>query len=75
MTLPSPKLTVEGIGTKGVAQAAEADLLALVFLLEGSLLGGLVVERRILLAVLLALPDYQMVFVDEQVPWVLHLLP
>ena len=52
MTLPSPKLTFEGIGTKGVAQAAEADLLALVFLLEGSSVGGLVVGRRLLLAVL-----------------------
>ena len=48
MTLPSPKLTVEGIGTKGVAEAAGSDLLALVFLPEGSPGGGLVVERRIL---------------------------
>ena len=42
MTLPSPKVTVEEIGTKGVAQAAEADPLALVFLPEGSPVGGLV---------------------------------
>ena len=52
MTLPSSKLTVEGIGTKGVAEAAGADLLALVFLLEGRSVGGLVVGRRLLLAVL-----------------------
>ena len=52
MTLPSPKLTVEEIGTKGVAQTAEADLLALVFLPEGRLVGGLVLGRRILSAVL-----------------------
>ena len=49
MTLPSPRLTVEGIGPKDVAQAAGADLLALFFLLEGSSVGGLVVGRRILL--------------------------
>ena len=52
MTLPSPKFTVEEIGAKGVAEAAGADLLALVFLLEGSVVGGLVLGRRILLAVL-----------------------
>ena len=52
MTLPSPKLTVEGIGTKGVAEAAGADLLALVFLLEGSPVGGFVLGRRIPSAVL-----------------------
>ena len=44
MTLPSPKLTVEGIGTKGVAQAAEINPLALVFCqkaaLREDLLGG-----------------------------------
>jgi hypothetical protein len=28
LTLPSPKVTVEGIGVKGVAEAAEADPLA-----------------------------------------------
>ena len=49
MTLPSPKFTVEEIGAKGVAEAAGVDLLALVFLLEGSSVGGLVVGRRILL--------------------------
>ena len=48
MTLPSPKLTAEEIGTKGVAKAAGADLLALVFFPEGSPGGGFVVERRIL---------------------------
>ena len=52
MTLPSTKVTVEGVGVKGVAEAAGADLLALVFLPEGSPVGGLVVGRRILLAVL-----------------------
>ena len=52
MTLPSSDFTVEDIGAKGVAEAAGADLLALVFLPEGSPGGGLVVERRILLAVL-----------------------
>ena len=52
MTLPSPKLTVEGIGTKGFAEAAGADLLALVFLLEGSPVGGFVLGRRIPSAVL-----------------------
>jgi hypothetical protein len=36
MTLPSPKVTVEGIAVKGVAESAEADPLALVFLPEGS---------------------------------------
>ena len=52
MTLPLPKFTVEEIGTKGVAEADGADLLALVFLPEGSPVGGLVVGRRILSAVL-----------------------
>jgi hypothetical protein len=52
MTLPSPKVTVEEIGTKGVAQAAEADPLALVFLPEGSPVGGLFGGQRALSAVL-----------------------
>ena len=73
MTLPSPKLTVEGIGTKGVAEAAGADLLALVFLLEGSSVGGLVVGEGYYW-LCYSLPGYQMVFVNEQVPWTLHLL-
>ena len=42
MTLPSPKVTVEGIGVKGAAEAAESYLVALVFLPEGSPVGGLV---------------------------------
>ena len=52
MTLPSPKVTVEEIGTQGVAEAAEVGPLALVFLPEGSPLGGLFSGQRILSAVL-----------------------
>ena len=52
MILPSPKVTVEEIGTQGVAEAAEVDPLALVFLPEGNPVGGLVWGRRILSAVL-----------------------
>jgi len=52
MTLPSPKVTVEGIGVKGVAEAAEADPLTLVFLPEGSPVGGLFLGQRILSAML-----------------------
>ena len=44
--------SIWGNWNKCVSQAAEADLLALFFLLEGSSVGGLVVGRRLLLAVL-----------------------
>ena len=52
MILPLPKVTVEEIGSQGVAEAAEVDPLALVFLPEGNPLGGLFSGRRILSAVL-----------------------
>ena len=52
MTLPSPKVTVKEIGAQGVAEAPEVDPLALVFLPEGSAVGGLFEGRRILSAVL-----------------------
>ena len=52
MILPLPKLTVEEIGAQGVAEAPEVDPLVLVFFTEGSPVGGLVLGRRILSAVL-----------------------
>ena len=52
MTLPSPKVTVQEIGAQGVAESPEVDLLALVFLPEGSAEGGLIGGRRILSAIL-----------------------
>ena len=65
--LPSPDFTVEDIGAKGVAEAAGADLLALVFLLEGSFVGGLIVGEGYYW-LCYSLPDYQTVLLYEQVP-------
>ena len=66
MTLPSPKLTVEGIGTKGVAEAAGADLLALVFLMVA--LGEDLLWSEGYYWLCYSLPVYQIVLVYEQVP-------
>ena len=63
MILPLPKVTVKEIGAQGVAEAPEVDPLALVFLPEGSAVGGLFEGRRIL-----SLPVYLMAFVYDQVP-------
>ena len=67
MTLPSPKLTVEGIGTKGVAEAAGADLLALVFCQKVAL-GEDLLWSEGYYWLCYSLPMYQIVLVYEQVP-------